>query len=532
MKSFLETSKHIRSITEGFFDLADDKAIDSQINKDVNADFLSKCKGNYTIVTFKDGTIRINGKLLISKIDNEDLSLLNCRDFHGKLFIENCPNLKTLEGSFLSKIAVFDGSITINQCPNLESINGIPAMVKGDVMITNCKKLKDFGTLESVFGNLYWEKNGRKYTKEEIISKVSVIKKVFCSVEDEEADVVEGMVSEAFNNPWLSKLAKQLKKYPFSEWSWRNTEGEQKVAKVSDIFKYSKDGSYYGRLLDKISFDDIDVYDMGNKKDKDTLAKEFYNIYSARTTRGDLILIFDENTDEFVGAFGDTTAQRGVQGEGVSFITIPNSKGNVREPRNIFYGKLEAKAKLMSYGTGYTIIVIKAEKDSESRSELRGKLRQQRQESQKGVINPGDVEQYREIAAANLKRYKQIVAMNRANKKTEEYEKINDAVERIMMRVFKLTRDVTKDPKKYDKYDITNFLNWVRNERQYGNHGAYGENGLIYYFKTYMDRYMNVFGKRYSGAPDEGDVKSLEQASNTLNVAINKADNELKKWGF
>jgi DNA-directed RNA polymerase beta subunit len=51
----------------------------------------------------------------------------------------------------------------------------------------------------------------------------------------------------------LSKLAKQLKKYPFSEWSWRNTEGEQKVAKVSDIFKYSKDSksNEYDFLPDK-----------------------------------------------------------------------------------------------------------------------------------------------------------------------------------------------------------------------------------------------------------------------------------------
>lgn len=534
MKHFLETSKNIQALSEGFFDLANDAAIDSQISKDVNNDFLSKCKGDYKILTLKDGSVKINGKLLINKYDKDTLEGLKCKDFKGKLIIENCPNLKTLKDSFLSGIVVFDGSITINQCPALESLEGIPNMVKGDVMITNCKKLKDFGTLESVFGNFYWERNGKKYTDEEIRNKVSVIKKVFCSEEEIEADVVEGLVNEAFNNPWLSKLASQLKKYPYKEYSWRDN-APTKVDTVDKFFRsYGMRSWRGGRLLDKVTNDDVDVYSSESKSDMTTLSKVFWNMYNARTLRADCILVFDEDRGEFVGAFAGTGGQRGVQGEGIKWVRLPNKDWHDRGMDDVFYTKTEARDKLLGYGAGYTFVVFKCEADSESNDEKRTDMQMARRNAQAGVIQPGDVEQYKTIAAENIKRYKEIVARNKASRKSDQYSALPDEVEKIMTRSFKLTRAVAKDPKNFSKWDVTAFLNWIREEKVYSRYSRNysGEYGLMYYFKSFMDAYMSMFGNKSYGEPGEYEARALENTSNQLKQAINKADEKLKKFGF
>ena len=237
MKTIKEISKNIIPLTEGIFDIDGDDRLNKSIESDSTKAFLDSCKGNFTPVFFKDGSVRINGKLIISKL-NTDKIYFNCKDFHGTLIIENCPKLETLEGSFLEKIAVFDGSITINQCPSLISIKGLPGLIKGSLSITNCKKLKSIDGIDSVFGNLYWSGNGKKYTQDTLREKISVIKNIFCGVDGVDANVNEGFVNEAFNNQWLQKLASQLKKYPYKETSYETDYKEQiRYKTVQQLFR-------------------------------------------------------------------------------------------------------------------------------------------------------------------------------------------------------------------------------------------------------------------------------------------------------
>lgn len=556
MKSLKEIAQNIIPLSEGVFDMEGDDRLGKSVEKDTTAMFLKTCKGDFKSVFFKDGSVRITGKLIISGIETDKI-YLNCREFKGKLIIENCPKLTTLEGSFLEKHVVFDGSLTINQCPELVSLKGIPELVKGDVSITNCKKLKDVGALESVFGSLYWQHNGKKFTPEQLAEKVHVIRKIFCSADDMDADVNESILTEAFNNPWLQRLAAQLKKYPYKSYSW-DKDGPDLYNTVDSLFKkYGRVTTPGGRLLDKITNTDVDVYDMGDEKDKKDLAKVFYDTYNSNDTRaGDIILIYKEDIGEFVGFFGNIAKVRGQQNSGVNFIVLPNKDGIGVKGNAVltsWFSKTDAKAKLLSYGIGYTAVVINSgyrgkdsqEKDGTS-SDDRWEIQKDRSISREGMINPGDVEQYKAIATANLKRYKDKLAQIRlARKKNDEaggYDKLIDEYEKINLRVIKFVRAIAKDPKSFKRYEVDLFLKWIRDRKEYnrrytwnGKNGPqyYGEDGLAYYFNSFMSAYMKCFGDgNYKDNPDSSDYKDLENASNAFKTALAEADQKLKKFGF
>jgi len=551
MKSFIKISQNITPLSEGLFDMEGDERLEKGVEKDLNDMFLKSCKGNFKTVYFKDGSVRVNGKLIISHTDVEHINF-NCKDFHGKLIIENCPKLVGFEGSFLEKIAVFDGSITINQCPSLVSLVGLPGLIKGDLSVTNCKKLKSIDGVDSVFGNFYWSGNGKKYTEEEIKGRTSVIKKIFCGEEEMVANIEESFINEAFNNQWLQKLAAQLKKYPYKESSWKTDYKEVETYNTvqqlfADYGRISSGAGNLGRMLDKISNEDIDVYDMSNDGDKKDLLKAFYNSYSMGDAHGsDIMLVFNEDLGEFVKAYGYVSRLRGSQNDTIACVNLPYKGGYYREYKSTHLTKTEVKSNLMNLGAGYTVVVINSGESTGTGIDARYKLRTDRSNAQKGVINPGDIEQYKEIAKANLKRYKDLLAQMRLERKksdnTDSYDKLIDEYEKIQMRVIKMIRGVAKNPKSFKSYEVEGFLQWLRDEmRRNPNYKwnskssgpqYYGEYGLMYYFKGFMNRYMECFGNSYKNSVDANDYNRLEMAATNLKSSLEKADTELKKFGY
>jgi hypothetical protein len=547
MRSLKEISRNIVALAEGMFDFEGGDRLEKGIAKDTTKMFLDTCKGSFNTVFFKDGSCRVNGKLIISGVQSETLNI-NIKDFHGKLIIENCPKLTGFEGSFLEKFAIFDGSLTINQCPALVSLVGIPELIKGDLSVTNCKKLKDCKGIDTVFGNIYWSGNGKKYTVDQLKEKVHVIKKVFCGEDEIEADVVEGVVNETLNNQWLQRLAAQLKKYPYKEWSWED-DSKQKYNKLDNLIRNHSRSSGFsgsGRLLDKITNDDIDVYDMSDEKDKKTLGKAFYSAYSSGDADGgDIFLVYNEDLGEFIGGFGEQAKLRG-SGWSIVWVNIPHKGSYSNKIDTRYYGKSEARDRILNYGSGYTVVVLNTGKDTGTGNDERWNIRKNRADAQAGVINPGDVEQYKAIAAANMKRYKDMVAQIRLERKkndeAEGYDKVIDEYEQINTRVFKFTRAITKDPKAFNKYDVERFFTWLRDEKRSNpsykswKHDSgpayYGDNGLMYIFKCFMDAYLSCFGNSYKTKPEDYDYRNLEGATKRLKDAIETADKKLKNFGF
>lgn len=528
------------SLNEGVFDLGKDK--EKKLDKEYSDMFLKTCKGNFKSSFFKDGTLKIVGKMIISGVISKGLSI-RIREFQGNLIIENCPNLESL--SFIKDIAVFKGSLTINQCPSLKSLKGIPGYITGDLSVTNCKSLKSYEGIDYVNGDLYWSGNGKKYTKDQLVYNVKVVKNIFCSGDETDANVSESIIYESLNNQWLQRLSAQLRKYPYQEYVWRDDKYENRYNKLIDIFcKYGKNSSGVGRVLDKITNEDIDVYDLSNEDDRKEVGKALYNTYSGNDEdSGDVFLIYNKEIGEFEGGLGYLVKPRGGNSRVIQYFSIPNKNVGGKEIRaGRTFGKQEARSWLTDkLGSNYSVIVIKTgDSTGTSRYDLYT-IRTDRFKQQKGIIKPGDIEQYEKIAAENLKRYKEIIAQNKLNnaKNSNEYNDIIDRYEKIQLRIIKLIRAIAKDPQAYDSYKVNNFFEWCKDEQRYNynrrSNGSgpvyFGENGLMYYFKNFMDNYLTCYGKNVSYSSKEHNLEQLKISSNRINKAMDAADTKLKQFG-
>ena len=514
--------------------------VEKTVDADIQQAFLNGCKGNFKVVKFKNGQCRINGKLIISgdKITDANLVTFQCKEMHGQLVIENCPKLTSLKDSFLSKIHVFDGSITINQCPNLESLEGLPSMINNDLTVSNCKKVKNLGTCESVLGNIYWSHNGKRLTKDQILDKTHCIGRVFCESLDEQLNESEE-IFETLNNPWLQKLAKQLKQYPGGRYEYKEDRYQTVPRTFKDLMRESNGGD--SRLFDKIESDEIEVFNMKDKKDKDALKNLIYFTYNKSDNDhpwAQIILVFDEDLGEFVYAYGNGNTKSGVER-----IQIPNKNNPQSQSQWISWSsvsKTDVRTQLLDrLGIGYTVVAILNKYESPTGSNARWNLQHDRQEARKGMITPGDAKQYAQIAQENIKRYKDILAKNRALQKNDKYSKLCDEVEDIMTRVFKLSRDIMKNPAKYDNnsYKVRNFLDWVKDEkRSFYNRGRYessGNNGLMYVFNHFIEYYQKMNSQDPMYKDDiQSYAKSTETYAEALKKAIEYANNKLNEFGF
>ena len=534
----------MKSLNEILFEGAFDYAaggydLGSTIEKDSTKNILETYgNGNYKVTFLKDGSCKIKGRLIISKYPGESLNI-KCKEFNGRLTIENCPNLTSLKGGLFDNSVVFKGSLTINQCPSLESLDGIPSMIDGDLTITNCKKIKDFGSCDAVLGGVMWMNNGKKYTPEQIAQKISVVCPILCSTENIESNIEESMIDESLNNPWLQKLADQLKKYPYNDaHSWQ--EPNYRYTNIDDIF--------YNRTMGKRIYSEIDSnqvyeFDLKNADEKKEFDKILFATYNSRgNTTGmeaDMILVFDKSINAFVWGVGEKCNIRGYQGQVVRYFTLPHKDKSTYS--NEFIYKTEVRDKFNKLSHNEIAIVIST--NTETGVNARNQMMRDRASARLGSITPGDAEQYADIAKENIRRYKQIIATNRAKKKNDKYEKLSNDVDSIMQRAFKLSNDVIKNPKKYDgqKYSLTNFFNWLRDEQRInpnykpwksgGGSPYYGDNGLMYCFRNFIDYYMDVFGKDES-AVRTSDTEYLEKAAERLQKAIDTADAKLKQFGF
>ena len=392
-------------LSEGAFDYAEGGLdLGAGVEKDSTANFLSTYgKGNYKVLYLKDGSCKITGRLLISKCPDEAI-YIKCKEFKGRLTIENCPNLKSLKNGLFDKMYVFKGSIAINQCPSLESLEGLPSMIDGDLDITNCKKLKDFGSVESVLGSVMWMNNGKRYTEDQIKSKLSVIQEIMCSEEDVEANIEESLVNESFNNPWLQKLAAQLKKYPYdASRSWENPKLYN--LKMDDLFYNVGSGR---RVLSEISGDEVLVFNPRNPDEKKEMDKIIYTTYSARSDASgfiaDLMLVFDKKLNAFTWGVGYRGKVRGNQSEMVKYFKLPNSENDRHEPDMIY----KTDVRRMFDNLAANEIVIAIGKFGGTGVSARWDVMSNRDKARQGMIRPGDAEQYQRVFHKEKCRHKQI----------------------------------------------------------------------------------------------------------------------------
>lgn len=499
-------------LNEGLFDAVSDEEVSKMVNGDVINDFFTKyTSGKYTKVIFKDGAVRITGTIYINGFNKRTLPI-TLRDFKGILCIDDCPNLEQV-GDVFKNMICFHGSLVINKCPKFSTLEGLPMMIDKDLIISNCKSLKNIrGGAETVFGNFIWVNNGKKFTKEQIEKVIKVYKRIDCSEETFDEILDESVVNEDLNNVWLQKLTKQLKKYPVTV-SWWNKEVRAK--KLKEILP----DAFFDRLTAK----DIDVLDLKGKTD---LAAAYRAIKTSNA-----LIIYNDTEDRFDAIITYTEGGGGYLNYLPGGAALPGYYST--RSTNVAYSEIKDDISHLAVSTksDYKILALNFPKDMwKELASLRG----DRSRSKEGMINPGDAEQYAQIAKENKLRYKTKLAELKANKDRQKYLEIDDKIEGIMNRMFNLTRDAKKNPGKYNKYDISRLINMIYEKTTYDRGRTYGEYGLLYRFDQFNGYFETCFGKNgtYNSNPTKSDFDSLNKSLETLKNCISKVDDRLKATGF
>lgn len=462
-------------IKEGLLD--DEDVWMNRIDKNVGAAWFEKnAQGNFKIKDKKYSLgVTLVGKVVIDGFQGETLPV-QVWTIKGDLYINNCPNLKTLSGFFGYTPCPIDGGLYIENCPNLENLNGLPPMVDDFSLVGN-KKIKSLeGAPKYVFGNCYIVKNGKRFSEEYIRSMIEISQRIVCS-EDE----IEANITEAFSEPHLLELAEYVK---------------SKGSSFKKIF-----GDESGMLLDKITSKDVEVYRW--PKNIDAGVKAANQIISGRQD-GFVVLMNDKNEYKYI-IHGKTC---------INMDTWPyfGSK-SYRVPSTELINQCK---------NAHEIIVFYLKGFSSSG------LKYERITSRDGMITNTET-QNRQIARKNVERYKKLAAQMRANK-DKDFEEIDRQVEDIIMRVLKASQISHRDPNKIDSYKIRSLNEWIYDKREWSSkkHRGYGKDGLLIVYSQYTEYFQDV----RKGNAYNFQIDGLKECKEQLIDIIKKIDNELKLLGL
>ena len=505
--------KHLKDIiAESFFDDEevlmrdmDNIAIDTWLKENTT--------GGYKYQRLKTGDLKINGTMVIKEFDGEEIPIKNIVSvINGGITIEKCPNLTTLDGLFASK-CTFNGDLNIANCPKLESIGVLPGKVEGVVNISNNQRLKNIDNLPYlVDGNVYLIKNGKKF-KEEKLRNVLYAHNIFCSCEEDEANINEDVIEEAFTSAHLSLLNKQLNKAGLS---------------FNNLFvkKVYTNQSPTDMNRMKIDWKDIDSSNIKEFSKVDATAlKAIRSVISSKAGRG-IVLLTDWK--------GNYT---GVMTSDKRYCLLYTEDSY--DARLLFQWRSCETTYLIATAEradGCVVISWDAQKSTDYRE-----LRAQRETSQSGrLLNTP--EQYKKIAEENLKRYKQMAAQLKI-RKNQVFNKIDDGVENILMRMMKANRDAHRDPESFkgygshSLYDLR-YLNELIYDKQYyvgysRKHGSEykGSNGLLYLYDRYTSSYVNLANRESYGDAMERSKEVDDMAKNLLRV-IEDIQDKLTNLGY
>lgn len=333
-------------------------------------------------------------------------------------------------------------------------------------------------------------------------------------------------IFERLNSSILQELAKQLK-------NQKNDEKEQKKHD-SWVSIYSKDfkdifGGYHVVSWDKITDDDIIEYNYnGQAKNDREIDKTVRSIIKG--DKNALVLIKDKENDLFTYVIFTYGEMYHLETKGNSHAG--SKTGYNTGGRRSSWHDLNQKEKL-DLIQNHTIYIIDNIKKF---SEDRGNKRSERTKAQKGMVLL-DEYSLKSLAEQNMKRYKEIVAKNKANRlnNTELLDECNELIKKSS----DLAVQIAKDPVKYADVlsDISNLTLYIYDTRKYvgptkyNRQGYYsGVNGLLpiitKYTKTLKDIQSNG-GYEYQRKELDEQQKSLKQSVEKVKELIKKVEEKL-----
>lgn len=442
--------KNLYDIIEGLLDDEDDLVND---NKDFAKAWIEdNCTGKYKVMYLKDGTLKLSsGKLVIKGYKEANFPpYINFSSIVGDIVIEKCPNLTSIAGLIKDpEYMTMKGSLTIGNCPKFISLEGLPHILDGDFTLVGNTSLKNLEHApEMVFGDITFMKNGKRFKEKDVQNYIKYSRRLDCSLDDEE--VMESLVNEALNEPHLLKLAKTLREIGMS------------------FATYVADEIGYHLAWDDVDSSHVDTYNTSDATQLKLGMREVRNICA----------------DKYRSiAIGEANGE-------YQYVLLPGKRILNIGYKNRPYR--EQTSYIANYFESCDKIVIINLPSELSKFEKHIK----RVNNREGVYEPGNEIQYRNIARANIKRYKEIIAQNKANK-DKGYEEISKIIENCLQRYMKATMAVNKNPDKYaDSYYSLATMNEIITGREtYGRGGTYGQDGIMTCYERYNESRVRIFKK-------------------------------------
>lgn len=477
--------KNLYDIIEGLLDDEDDLVDD---NKDFTKAWIEgNCTGKHKVMYLKDGTLKLSsGKLVIKGYKDANFpSYINFSSINGDIVIEKCPNLTSIAGLIKDpEYMTMKGSLSIGNCPKFISLKGLPHILDGDFTLVGNTSLKNLEHApEMVFGDITFMKNGKRFKEKDVQNYIKYSRRLDCSLDDE--GVMESLVNETLNEPHLLKLAKTLREIGMSFATY-----------VVNVIRFHI-------AWDDVDSSYVDTYDTSDATQLKLGIREVRNLCA----------------DKFRGI------AIGVKSGEYQYVLLPGKKILNLEYRNMPYR--EQTTYIADYFQNCDKIIIinlPAELNTFDKHIKRVNNRE-------GVIEPGNEMQYRKIARENIKRYKEIIAQNKANK-DKSYEEVSKIIETCLQRYMKATMAVNKNPDKYadSYYDLATMNEIISGRETYGRGGTYGQDGIMTCYERYNESRVRIFKKSEYSNKDYymQNVKAYEKKIKAL---ADKLEDYFKQFG-
>ena len=461
--------------------------------------FEENATGKFKAKISKKGITKITGDVIIKGYEGETFPDINIDEFNGSLTIEKCPNLVSMEGLFKSYPYFYKicGNLIINNCPKLTKL-ACPRTVEGNFQLVGNSSLKSLeGAPEMVTDEVYIMKNGKKFTEDQIKKHIPYIGDfICCSEESEEVDITESEeVDEAFGNPYLMLLAKQLKESGLS---------------FKEIF--NKYGSHVS--WDQADSSHITNYNWRYKSPSDKDLKAARAIISGKSFGYIITYSYEDNKLKFVRVIDHHKDTIVLGGKYARWYQAKST-----ELIDMIIGNSYSNPKCDG------LIIIHAMRDLDN-----SEKRNERGQARSGMVE-NTPEYYRRVARENRERYKKIVAQNRANRNNGEVEKVQKMVDAFLRDIMQASQNVMKNPMKYkdELFWLEKLNEYAYNRVSYDRGKSYGEDGVLILF----NRYMEIWAKTASGRETYiiGDANSiLKSLQDRIKKIIENAQHYLNKF--
>ena len=431
-------------LNEGILDIDD---LEAQVDKTM-ADTWAKenLRGNYTLRKLKNGKFKIYGNAILRKYNGTDFGGIVIDSLDGSLYVEDCPNLQSLDGLFaktnwgdvITKVA---GDIKITNCKSFNSLKGLPDFIDGEFVCVDCPSLKSLDDAPDLVTDVTIIKAGKKFSEKQIKTHFKCAMKIMCSQEE-----YENMIIEALSEPHLLEF-----------WDWVKKTYPKLQKELDDLV--ADRGLYYGDRkiqkitlsgisdsirLDQVRPSDVTVYDNYKDKVKD-IRKALLKVANSDSVV--IIKNLDRDKDsqyEFIGA-GHGAGVRGADLTNWQRVNLYSGR-----PYKSF-GKMEfcdMAGTASGKPNGHREFIIIDINDIQGN---RWKMKSDRRKSREGMIE-NTPEFYEQVARANRKRWKEIIAQAKAMNVTNEFITVAQKMEPLIMRFARV-------PQKLKDYNWTSNYN-------------------------------------------------------------------------